>query len=166
MQDILAFITLLIMVVSLGLILVPAVPVSALEWALAMVAMALSIILTGDTAFTPLSIGIVTILAAIGSTSGWWLPYFGLRGRGLSCMGMLAFFGGMLIGSILIPIPFIGTIAGGMLGIMLVEYGRIGEWRTAWESGQAALRIILYSMLAELVFAVAIIAVFVVVHIR
>lgn len=154
-EAVLVLIAMILMVATLFLILVPAVPVTALEWAIAM----LLGVLTGFTRLTPAAAIIITILMAIGSTNGLWMPFFGLRGRQLSCLGLVAFFVGMIAGSLLVPLPFIGTILGGMVGVMLVEFTRVRELRTAFESGGAALRLILYSMAAEFVFAVLVILV-------
>lgn len=163
LDPILILITAVIMVLCLGLILVPAVPVTVLEWALVMVYMVIARFLTGDSAVT-LPVGVwVTFLAIVGSTSQIWMPLFGLRGADrLSCTGMIAFFVGMLIGSALIPIPFVGTIAGGVLAVMLVEYGSLREASAAVNRGMTAAKLIMTGMLLEFVFAVTVIASFIV----
>lgn len=149
----LIFITLALMTLALLLIFIPAVPVSALEWAIAMVYGTL----TGFTRLTPAAALLITVFMVIGSTSAFWMPFFGLRGKSLSCLGLFAFFVGMALGTALLPIPFVGTIAGGVIGVMLVEFARIQEWRRTIQSGSAALRLVVYGMLAELGFAVAIV---------
>ncbi len=154
-ESILILIALIAMVASLFLILIPALPVTALEWAIAMVLG----VLTGFTRVTPVAAVIVTILMAIGSTSGFWMPFIGLRGRQLSCLGLVAFFIGMVVGSALIPIPFIGTILGGVIGVILVEFARVREVGKAMQSGGSALRLIIYGMIAEFVFATLVILV-------
>lgn len=154
-ESLLILIALVAMAASLFLILIPAVPVTALEWAIAMVLG----MLTGFTRLTPVAAVIITILMAIGSTNGIWMPFIGLRGRQLSCLGLVAFFVGMIAGSALIPIPFIGTILGGVIGVILVEFTRVKEVRKAMESGGSALRLILYGMIAEFIFAVLVILV-------
>ena len=141
------------MFASLFLILIPSVPVSALEWAIAMVFG----ILTGFERFTPVAAVVATILMLIGATSGLWMPLLGMRGRSISCMGMIAFFIGMIAGSALIPIPFLGTIIGGVVSVMLVEYLRVGNKRAALESGRSALKLVIYGMVAEFIFAMAVI---------
>ncbi|MCA9914898.1 MAG: DUF456 domain-containing protein [Anaerolineae bacterium] len=154
-ESVLILIALLAMAASLFLILIPAVPVTALEWAIAMVLG----VLTGFTRLTPVAAIVVTVFMAIGSTSGFWMPFLGLRGRQLSCLGLVAFFIGMVAGSALIPIPFIGTILGGVIGVILVEFARVREVRQAMQSGGSALRLILYGMIAEFIFAVLVILV-------
>ncbi|MCA9888792.1 MAG: DUF456 domain-containing protein [Anaerolineae bacterium] len=149
---VISVITLVLMGGALLLIMIPAVPVAALEWALAMILGALS----GFTRLTPVGAIVVTALMVLGSTSQFWLPIFGMRGEGMSCMGMIAFFVGMAIGTALIPIPFIGTLLGGLIAVILVEYSRIGEMRDALRSGGKALKTVIYGMILEFVFAVGI----------
>ena len=145
--------TLAAMFASLFLILIPSVPVSALEWAIALVFG----IFTSFERFTPVAAVIATILMLIGATSGLWMPLLGLRGRSISCLGMVAFFIGMVAGSALIPIPFLGTIIRRVVGVMLVEYLRVGKKEAAFESGKTALKLVIYGMIAEFVFSTLII---------
>lgn len=147
-----------IMIFSLFLIMIPAVPVSGLIWALAMVAGTL----TSFTRLTPFAAVIITLFMAAGSTSGLWMPLFGMRGKQISLRGFIAFFVGMLLGTSLIPIPFIGTILGGVAAVIVVEFARIQQVGAAWQSGKSALRVILLSMLSELIFALLIIITFIV----
>lgn len=146
-------VTFVTMIGSLLLILIPSVPVTALEWAIALIFG----MLTGFERFTPFAAGVVTLLMILGSTSGLWLPFLGMKGRQISCLGMVAFFIGMAVGSSVIPIPFLGTIIGGVIGVMLVEYLRIGKAKEAVASGKSALRMVIYGMIAEFVFATAIV---------
>jgi uncharacterized protein YqgC (DUF456 family) len=146
-------ITVLVMVGCLSLILIPSVPVTALEWAIALIFG----LLTGFERFTPTGAIVATVLMVIGATSGLWMPFIGLKGRQISCMGMIAFFVGMGIGSAVIPIPFLGTIIGGVVGVMLLEYMRGRDTDQAIESGKTALRVVIYGMIAEFIFASAIV---------
>lgn len=149
---VLSIITLVLMGGALLLIMIPAVPVAALEWALAMILGALS----GFTRLTPAGAILITALMVLGSTSQFWMPLLGLRGEGLSCMGLIAFFVGMAIGTAIIPIPFIGTLLGGLIAVIIVEYSRIGEMQQALRSGGKALKQVIYGMILEFVFAAAI----------
>lgn len=155
-DSILILITVVAMFLSLFLILIPAIPVSALEWGIVMVFGAL----TGFERFTPIAAIIATIFMALGSTSGFWLPFIGMKGRNISWLGLLAFFIGMIVGSFLIPIPFIGTVAGGVVGVMLVEFARIRDFTSALRSGKTALKIIFYTMMVEFIFAILIFGTF------
>lgn len=161
MEAILIIITAILMLLALGLILIPAIPVSALEWAIAMVFTGLSVVLEYNRITIPAAL-LMTLFMIIGSTSQFWMPLFGLRGRQVSCLGLLAFFVGMIVFTPLIPIPFVGTIIGGMIGIFIVEYARIRELREALQRGTIALKLILYGMIAEFTFALAIFITFLV----
>jgi uncharacterized protein YqgC (DUF456 family) len=152
-ESLLIILTIAAMIISLFLILIPAVPVSALEWALALIFGAL----TGFTRLTPIAAIIVTVFMALGSTSGLWMPLIGFRGREISCLGMIAFFIGMIAGSVLIPIPFIGTIIGGVVCVILVEFARLRRIKDAVQSGKSALKVVVYGMLAEFIFGAAIV---------
>lgn len=158
METIGIFGTLGVMILTMFLILIPSVPVSALQWTIVMLYGAF----TGFERFTLWAALFATLFMILGSTSSFWMPLFGLRGRQISCMGMIAFFIGMIVGSIVIPIPFLGTIIGAVIGVVLVEYTRFGEWEQAIQSGGSALKLIIFAMIAELVFSSAIIGTFLV----
>lgn len=147
-ETMLIIITLALMFLSLLLIFIPAVPVTALEWAIAIIFGAL----TGFTRLPLLSALIVTILMILGTTSSLWMPIFGLKGRKVSCMGMAAFFIGMILGAG-IPIPIIGSFIGGMIGVMIVEYLRTEDHDHAIEAGQSALVVMIVSMVVEFMMA-------------
>ncbi|MCU0511358.1 MAG: DUF456 family protein [Anaerolineae bacterium] len=147
-----------LMLVSLGLILVPAVPVSALQWALALVVAAL----TGFERITPPAALLMTLLMVCGSTSALWMPLLGLRGRTLSCAGLVAFFVGFIVGGLLIPLPLIGSIVGGVLAVFIVQYLQQRQAAAALRSSGTALKLIVYGMIAEFVFALLIVGVFLV----
>lgn len=152
-ESILILIALIAMVASLFLILIPALPVTALEWAIAMIFAAL----TNFSIVTPGVALWLTLLMLIGSTSGLWLPLFGLRG-GISCPGLIAFFVGGIIGTAVIPVPFLGTIVGGVVAVLIVEYARVQDWQRALRGGSTALKVILTTMLIEFSFSVLVVA--------
>jgi uncharacterized protein YqgC (DUF456 family) len=152
-QSVLVTLTVVVMGLSLLLIVIPPVPVGALEWAIAI----LFGLLTGFERLTPSAAVIITVLMIAGITSDFWLPALGFRtGEQVSCMGMVAFFVGMVVGSILIPIPILGSFIGGVGAVVVVEYAQLKEMRQAFRRGGKALKMILYSMVAEFVFAAAI----------
>lgn len=157
-QSLLVLITVVLMGASLLLIVIPPVPVGALEWAIAIVFG----LATGFTRLTPAAALIITLLMIAGVTSDFWLPALGFRTGGadaISCWGMVAFFIGMIVGGIVIPIPVIGSFIGAIGGVMLVEYAQLREAKRAFDSGGKALRMLIYSMVAEFIFAAAIVAV-------
>lgn len=161
-ESVLILLTMLLMLLSLCLIVIPVVPVSALEWALAMVFAGVSLALTGSSRVTLPAGILMTLLMLLGSTSALWMPFLGLRGKEISCFGLLAFFVGCIIGGIVIPVPVLGSMVGGVLAVVVVEYAKIREFRQAVRSGGTALKMIVYGMAAEFIFAVAIVGTFIV----
>lgn len=157
-EDVLLLLALILMVAGLALVVIPAVPVAALEWAIATLAAAL----TGFERVTVFAAALMTLFMLLGSTAGLWLPYFGLKGSGPSCLGLLAFFIGCAVGSAAIPVPLLGALIGGVAGVMLVEYARVREFRAALRRGGGALRVMLIGIALEFAFALAILVTFVV----
>jgi uncharacterized protein YqgC (DUF456 family) len=157
-EGVLIVLAVVLMVAGLALVVIPAVPVAALEWA---IVMAFGV-LTGFTRTPLVAVALVTLFMLLGSTAGLWLPLFGLEGQGVSCLGLLAFFVGCAVGGALIPAPILGTLIGGVVGVMLVEFAKLREFRAALRRGGAALRVILTGMALEFVFALAILATFLV----
>lgn len=157
-ESLLIIATLGMMIVSLLLILLPVVPLSALEWSIAM----FFGLLTNFERLTPTAAVIVTVLMVIGATAGLWMPFFGLKAKQLSCMGLFAFFIGTILGQMFIPIPFVGMVIGGVVAVVVIEYLLNAQWRDAVTSGGAALKLMIYGMIAEGILAVAIIGVVIV----
>jgi uncharacterized protein YqgC (DUF456 family) len=110
--------------------------------------------MTGFTRFPLIAVVIVTIMMILGVTSGLWMPFFGLQGRKVSCLSMVAFFIGMIIGT---PVPIIGSFLGGMLAVFLVEFVRTGDHEHAFESGETAFWVVLASMFVEFLMAITVI---------
>jgi uncharacterized protein YqgC (DUF456 family) len=146
---------LLAMIIGLILIIVPVIPVPAVEWAIALIFAAL----TGFVRVTPVAAVVMTVLMVIGSTSGFWMPIFGLKGREMSCLGLLAFFVGFALGTF-IPIPLCGSFIGGILGVFIVQLAQDRSLKNAVAGSSRALQLTLYGMIAEFIFGVAIIGVF------
>jgi len=149
--------TVLLMVITLPLAFVPVVPSSALQWAIALLFAALE----GFQRVTLPAALVMTLWMLAGSTSGLWLPYFGMKGKGVSCMGLLAFAIGCLLGT-LIPIPILGSIIGGIVAVVVVEFARVGTWRAALSGGTAALRVMILGYVLEFAFSLAILVTFLV----
>ena len=149
-EPLLILTTIVLMIGSLFLILVPSIPVTALEWAIAIIFGAL----TGFTRF-PLWAGvIVTIMMVLGISSGVWMPLFGLKGRKVSCLSLIAFFIGMIIGT---PVPIVGSFLGGMVAVFLLEFVRTGDHEHAFNTGETAFWVVLASMFVEFLMAVTVV---------
>lgn len=161
-ESVLIIATMVLMLLSLCLIVVPVMPVSALEWALAMIFTGLSLAFTGSSRVTLPAALLMTLFMLIGSTSALWMPFLGLRGKDISCLGLIAFFIGCIVGGIVIPVPLLGSMLGGILAVVIVEYAKIRELRQALRSGGAALKVIIYGMVAEFIFATTIVVTFII----
>lgn len=149
-EPLLITITVVLMIGSLFLILIPAIPVTALEWAIAIIFGAM----TGFTRMPLIAAVIVTIMMILGISSGIWMPLFGLKGRNVSCLSLVAFFIGMIIGT---PVPIVGNFLGGMVAVFLVEFIRTGDHEHAFNSGETAFWVVLASMFVEFLMAVTVV---------
>ena len=146
-------IVMILMMLSLFLVFIPVVPVAAVEWAIAMVFGAL-------TAFERLTIPaaiVMTVFMVIGSTSQYWAPFLGLKGKQMSWLGILAFFVGAILGTA-IPVPIIGTLIGGLIAVIIVEFINSQDWRKALIGGKAALKTFIVGMVMEFIFSAMIVA--------
>jgi uncharacterized protein YqgC (DUF456 family) len=151
MENVTIPLTIFLMVIGLFLAFVPLVPATALQWAIAMIFAAAD----GFHRVTVPAAVIITLLMLAGSTSGIWLPYFGMKGKGVSCIGLTAFMIGCMVG-VLIPIPIIGSMIGGIIAVVVVEFARVGTWRAAVQGGVAATRVMILGFVFEFVFSLAI----------
>ncbi|MGJ3240149.1 MAG: DUF456 family protein [Anaerolineae bacterium] len=149
-EPLLILITIVLMVGSLFLILLPSIPVTTLEWAIAMIFGAL----TGFSRLPLPAAAIITVMMILGISSAIWMPLLGLKGRKVSCMSLVAFFIGMIIGT---PVPIIGSFIGGMLAVFLLEFVRTGDYDHALYTGETALWVILASMFVEFLMAVTVV---------
>lgn len=143
-----------IMIVALFLVVVPVVPVAAVEWAVAIIFG----VLTSFERFTVPAAIVATLFMILGSTSQYWAPFLGLKGKQMSCLGLLAFFVGAAIGTGAIPIPILGTLIGGIVAVMIVEFINTQDWKAALIGGKVALRSFIVGMIMEFIFASAIVA--------
>ncbi|MEO1289307.1 MAG: DUF456 family protein [Chloroflexota bacterium] len=149
-QTLLIGLTVISMIGALFLILLPSVPVTTLEWAIAM-------IFGAFTTFERLpwwAMLIITIVMIIGITSQLWMPLIGLKGRKVSCMELVAFFIGMILGT---PVPIIGNFLGGMLAVFLLNFVRTGDHEHAFDRGETAFWVVLASMFVEFLMAITIV---------
>jgi uncharacterized protein YqgC (DUF456 family) len=144
-----------LMIFCLFLILIPSIPVTVLEWAIALIYGAL-------TQFALLSLPatlVVTLLMIAGITSSLWMPFLGLKGRKISCMAMVVFFVGMFLGTA-IPIPIFGNFLGGAIAVFIYEYLTTGgDVDHAIDMGEATFTVVVMSMLVEFLMAAAIVGV-------
>lgn len=144
-----------LMVASLLLLLIPAAPVTLLLAVIATLAGAL----TGFTSVSVPALVVIWVLALVGASAEAWLPFFGMRGQGIGCLGMGAFFVGIIVGGLLIPIPLIGSVIGGVALVIVAQILQLGQIRAAVRAGGQALKFLLLAMLAEAVFSLLVLTV-------
>jgi uncharacterized protein YqgC (DUF456 family) len=154
MDALLIPIVMILMMLALFLVVIPVVPVAAVEWAIAMVFGAL----TSFERLTLPAVSVMTVFMVLGSTSQYWAPFLGLKGKQMSCLGILAFFVGAIIGTGVIPIPILGTLIGGLVAVMIVEFINTQDWRQALIGGKAALKTFVVGLVMEFIFSALIVA--------
>lgn len=154
--EVLRTITIVVMALLLLVTIVPIIESSLFIWGLGL----LYAVLTG---LMPLpALIVMTLLMLLGVTSDYWLPIFGLRIQGMSCLGAVGSLVGGIVGTLLIPVPILGTIVGMIAGAMLFEFARLRELRHSIQAGKAALKLYLWGIVVETVFGLAIMLVFIV----
>ena len=77
------------------------------------------------------TLAFLTLIGLIAGTADMWLPLLGAKTQGASKRAM--FFGavGAVIGTVVIPIPILGTVIGYAVGILLGEYHKRQDWEEA-----------------------------------
>jgi uncharacterized protein YqgC (DUF456 family) len=155
-ESFLLTISLILMIVALFASIIPFLPGPILVWGIGLAAA----YLTNFERVTPVASIVMTLLMLAGATTPYWLPFFGVRDEGLSCLGAVGSIIGGLLGTFLIPIPILGTIIGSIIGTLLVEFARIREMRRALRAGQIAFRMYMIGILVDMTFSLVIIIVF------
>jgi uncharacterized protein YqgC (DUF456 family) len=117
-------------------------------------------ILTGFQYLTPAGMAVITGLMLLGATSDYWLPLFGIKTDGASCSAIFGTIVGGIIGTFAIPIPLLGTLIGSVIGAMVMELLRVGDLKKRLRAGHFAVRTYFIGLAMELVFSLAIAAVF------
>ncbi|MBZ0295380.1 MAG: DUF456 domain-containing protein [Anaerolineae bacterium] len=146
-----------VMVIVTFVSVIPFVPGPMLVWGIGLVAA----FLTGFDRVTVAANVIMFVLMLIGTFQEYWLPLFGIRAEGLSCLGAIGSIVGGIAGTFIIPIPILGTVIGSVLGTLIIEYARIKEMQHAVRAGKTALKLYLWGVVVEFCFSVLIIAVFI-----
>jgi uncharacterized protein len=149
-------ITVVLMMVTLVISLLPFVPGPLLIWGIGLAFAGLDHFVR----ITPLAAGTMTLLMIAGSTTDFWTPLVGMKTRGASCSSVAGTLIGGLVGTFVIPIPIISTLAGAMVGAMALELLRFGQFKRAMRSGSLAFESYVLSMAVEFVISIVIIAVF------
>jgi uncharacterized protein len=148
----------ILMITGLILAFVPAMPGPFILWGVACGFGALE----GFQRLTPTAAIAATVIMVLGATSDLWLRLFGVQTGGLSCLSSVGSFIGGMVGTVLVPIPLIGTMVGVVGGALLVELVRIREWRQAMSAGKTAFKMFVLSYVVQLVASITIFAVFII----
>ncbi len=160
--DLAFWLALIAMVVGLAGTVLPALPGIALIW----IAAAIYALAEGFATLTPLAFGVMTILAAIGLVSDFFLTQAATRASGASRKAGLAGVLGGIIGFVLgFFIGGIGAAPGGIIGalggVVAVEYLNRKNLRDAMRAGGGWLAGCLASQLAQFLIALAMVVIFV-----
>jgi hypothetical protein len=92
--------------------------------------------------FDVISIGMflfITLIVLIAGTSDLWLPIFGAQKAGAAKRTIITGLIGAIVGSLVIPIPIVGTLVGYAVGILLGEYHKRRDWNQAWIASKGGL---------------------------
>lgn len=149
--------TIILMAITVMTSFIPFVPGPFLMWAIALTFG----FLNSFTQLTPFAFIIITLLMIIGSTTDVWAPMLGMRARGASFGGILAGIVGAFLGTVIIPLPIVGTLAGAALGAITVEYLNAGRTR-ALRAGASAAESYVLSIAIEFVINIAIVLTFII----
>lgn len=160
--DLAFWMALVAMVVGLAGTVLPALPGIALIW----IAAAIYAFADGFARLTPLAFGVMTILAAIGLVSDFFLTQAATRASGASRKAALAGVVGGILGFVLGSlIGGIGAAPGGIIGalggVVAVEYLNRKNLRDAMRAGGGWLAGCLASRLAQFLIALAMVVIFV-----
>jgi len=161
-SDLAFWLALIAMVVGLAGTVLPALPGIALIW----IAAAIYAFAEGFATLTPLAFGVMTILAAIGLVSDFFLTQAATRVSGASRKAALAGVVGGIIGFVLGSfIGGIGAAPGGIIGalggVVAVEYLNRKNLRDAIRAGGGWLAGCLASRVAQFLIALAMVVIFV-----
>lgn len=102
----------------------------------------------------------ITLIVLVAGTSDLWLPIFGAKKAGAAKRTIITGMVGAIAGSILIPIPIVGTIIGYAIGILLGEYHKRRDWDQAWRASKGGLAGWGIATVIQLVGGLLIIAIF------
>lgn len=144
------------MIAALVLAFIPIMPGPVLVWAVGIIFG----VLNQFQLFTPIAAIVSSVLMVVGATCDWWLPLFGIKTGGMSCLAAIGSIAGGFLGTFLIPIPILGTLIGCVLGALLFELARFRKIHKALQAGQSAAKMFVLSYIVELVASIAIAVVF------
>jgi uncharacterized protein YqgC (DUF456 family) len=147
-------VALVLMFIGLLGVILPLVPGIVLVYLAAL----LYAIIEGFAKIGPITLAVLTVLAVVGVTADLWVSSLGAKVGGASVWALL---GGLILGLVgLIFFSLPGAILGSVLGVIMVELGRVGDWRKVLKSGGGWLIGWLLSTVVQLSLALIMIAIF------
>ena len=155
LNDIVLGLTFVVMFIGLVGIILPVVPGSILIFGAALG----YALLDGFQSVGWITLVVLGLLAAAGTSAELWATSMGARAGGASGWSILAGMAGGLVGLLFFSLP--GSIIGALLGMFLVEVLRVKDWRQALKSGGGWLLGWLLSTVIELALGLVMVAVFV-----
>ena len=155
LADIVLGLTFVVMFIGLVGIVLPILPGSILIFAAALG----YAVLDGFHTVGWITLLVMGLLAAAGTSADLWATSMGARAGGASGWSILAGMLGGLVGLLFFSLP--GSIIGALLGMFLVEVLRVKDWRKALKSGGGWLMGWLLSVILELAIGLIMIAIFV-----
>jgi uncharacterized protein YqgC (DUF456 family) len=147
-------VALVLMFIGLLGVILPLVPGIVLVYLAAL----LYAVIEGFAKIGPITLAVLTVLAVVGVTADLWVSSLGAKVGGASVWALL---GGLVLGLVgLVFFSLPGAILGSVLGVIMVEMGRVGDWRKVLKSGGGWLIGWLLSTVVQLSLALIIIAIF------
>jgi len=147
-------VALVLMFIGLLGVILPLVPGIVLVY----LAVLLYAVIEGFAKIGPITLAVLTVLAVVGVTADLWVSSLGAKVGGASVWALL---GGLVLGLVgLIFFSLPGAILGSVLGVIMVELGRVGDWRKVLKAGGGWLIGWLLSTVVQLSIALIMIAIF------
>jgi hypothetical protein len=148
-------VTIILLIIALILAAIPVMPGSVLPWLVALAAA----VIDGFGQITTHALIVMTIVMVISQLSDFWLPLLGIQTGGMSCLGAVGAFAGGLIGTFAIPIPLVGTLAGSVLGALVVDYLHQRQVGAAIEAGKQAAKLFVVGYAVRIVSSILVVAI-------
>lgn len=102
---------------------------------------------------------VLGVLTLVGTTADIWATSIGAKVGGASGWSVLVGLIGGVVGLVLLNLP--GAIAGAILGVLLTEVIRLGDWRQALRAGSGWVVGWVLSSVVQLVIGLVMVAIFV-----
>lgn len=128
------------------LALVPFLPATLMVWGIG----TLTAYLTGFERVTVLAVVIMTLVMLLTQTRDFWLPVFGVKMAGLSCLASVGTLVGGIIGVLVIPIPILNALIGSVIGAAVVEVILVRRVSRGVVAGKTAAKLFAISYVLEL----------------